>query len=181
MITEFQKKKMQHFFNVFDTDKDGFLEQADLERVIQKLAAVQNLEAGSPTYDNLHAKWMFVWNTLQKVSDANRDNLVSPEEWITLVDMTLTSEEAYQQIMYSIGSSTFDAVDTNNDGIIGVAEWTAFFKAHDIDEAVAEETFARLDLNSDGHISKDEGLELLHQFFYNNDPETPGNLFFGPF
>lgn len=181
MITEFQKKKMQHFFKVFDTDKDGFLEQADLERVVQKMAAVQGLEAGSPTYDNLHAKWMFIWNTLQKVSDANRDNLVSPEEWIGLIEMTLASEEAYQQIMHSIGGITFDAVDTDNDGVIGPAEWTAFFKAHDIDKAVAEETFTRLDLNSDGHISKDEGLELLRQFFYDNDPETPGNLFFGPF
>lgn len=180
MITEFQKKKMKHFFDIFDMDKDGFIEQADLERVVQKLAVVQSLEAGSPIYDNLYAKWMFIWNTLQKVSDTNRDNLVNPDEWIALIEMTLTSDEAYQQIMSSIGSSTFDALDTNNDGIIGVTEWISFFKAHEIDESVAKDVFARLDLNGDGNISKDEGLGLLHQFFYSNDPETPGNLFFGP-
>lgn len=40
--------------------------------------------------------------------------------------------------------------------------------------------FARLDLDSDGYISKSELMELMDQWYSSTDPADPGNYLAGP-
>ena len=47
-------------------------------------------------------------------------------------------------------------------------------------ESYADEMFNKLDLDNDGSISKNELMELAEQFFIGDDPNAPGNAFFGP-
>ena len=180
MLSEFQAKKAQHFFRVFDADKDGFMEQSDLEAVVNKLATVRGWKKGTLGYDNLYDRWMFVWSALEKAADQNRDNIVSPKEWIDLTDKLLASEGGYASVMNAIGNLTFDAVDPDDDGKIDHNDWRAFSAAHGISADNADRAFARLDLNGDGSISREETMAHLRDFFYSNDPNAPGNLFFGP-
>ncbi|MGD1702846.1 hypothetical protein [Dapis sp. BLCC M229] len=41
--------------------------------------------------------------------------------------------------------------------------------------------FNQLYLNGDGGITKDELVEFVQQFHGSDDPDAPGNLFFGPY
>ena len=50
-----------------------------------------------------------------------------------------------------------------------------------VDAGAADEAFARLDLDGDGHISHDEFTQLYLEFFTSDDPEAPGSSFWGPF
>jgi Ca2+-binding EF-hand superfamily protein len=45
----------------------------------------------------------------------------------------------------------------------------------------AERHFRHLDLDGDGYLHQSEIVEYLRQFHFSNDPEAPGNRFYGPF
>jgi len=48
------------------------------------------------------------------------------------------------------------------------------------DEAQAAVTFAKLDTSGNGSINKKEFLAHVKDFFFSDDPESPGNLILGP-
>lgn len=48
------------------------------------------------------------------------------------------------------------------------------------DEAQAAVTFAKLDTSGNGSINKEEFLAHVKDFFFSDDPESPGNLILGP-
>lgn len=48
------------------------------------------------------------------------------------------------------------------------------------DQAVADQVFGAMDVNSDGTLSKEEFAEFGKNFFLNQDKNDPSRLFFGP-
>jgi len=179
MLSALQRQKLEHFFGVFDTDHDGYLERSDFESLVQNLAAVRGASPGSPDYDDLHSLWMMVWDQLEKESDVNRDDIVSPDEWCNLADQILSSGDGYATVMNAIGLRTFDQIDGDGDGEITPDEWAAFYAAHEIDRAAADEVFEQFDTDHDGRLSREETMDRLHEFFNSDDPSAPGNSFFG--
>ena len=120
-----------------------------------------------------------VWDQLEKRSDVNRDEVVSPDEWCDLADQLLSSADGYASVMNAIGLRTFDQVDTEGDGQITPDDWAAFFAAHQMDRAAADEVFERFDTDHDGRLSRRETMDRLQEFFNSDDPKATGNWFFG--
>ncbi|MDY6784031.1 MAG: hypothetical protein SW833_16040 [Cyanobacteriota bacterium] len=58
MLTELQTKKWTRLFQVYDADGNGTVTQEDFELIFQNFAKFRNLEANTPQYDRLHAKFM---------------------------------------------------------------------------------------------------------------------------
>ena len=46
---------------------------------------------------------------------------------------------------------------------------------------MADETFAKLDTDGDGHLSGDEWEQLFLDFFPSDDADAPGSWLWGPF
>jgi len=180
MLTDLQRRKLEHFFGVFDADRDGYLEWPDMERWAQNMARVRGAAPGSPEYDDLHAMWKFTWDALEKVADRNRDGLVSPKEWLDLADQLLSTDEGYNTVMNAIGLRTFDVLDTDEDAQLTLDDWRSFYKAIEIDDGTADQVFPYLDRDGDGRISRDETMDRLREFFCSDDSDAPGNWFFGP-
>ena len=180
MLTDFQHRKIRHFFSVLDADHDGHLERSDLERWAANVASVRGAKPGSPDYDHLHELWMFTWDALDKVADENHDELVSLDEWLRVTDRLLDTEEGYRSVMDAIGLKTFDVLDTDGDGHLSHEDWTNFYRALELDEAAADRVFPLFDSNGDGQISRDETMVRLREFFCSDDADAPGNDFFGP-
>jgi len=75
----------------------------------------------------------------------------------------------------------FDAVDTNADGGIEVAEFTAYFTSLGLtDAAFAKTVFEAMDANHDGSLSRDEFAAFGTEFFVGQDAASPSRHFFGP-
>jgi len=70
--------------------------------------------------------------------------------------------------------------DRDGDGLLSVDDyrhWTlAWGLAFD-----AERNFQQFDLDGDGYLRQTEIAEYLRQFHFSNDPEAPGNYFYGEF
>ena len=66
----------------------------------------------------------------------------------------------------------FDAIDTNGDGGIEVAEFTAYFTSLSVTDAAIA--------NHDGSLSREEFAAFGNEFFLSQDVNSPSRFFFGP-
>ena len=180
MLTELQTKKWTRLFQVYDADGNGVVEKNDFEEIFQNLAKARNLTTGTPEYEQLHGKFMEDWEYLRKDADKNNDGKVQLAEWLEHGDRRINSSDMYQTNI-DLANQIFELLDLNGDGVITVEEYKTIVSSWRISENVAVENFPKLDLNGDGGITKDELQELVRQFHSSDDPDAPGNLFFGPY
>ncbi|MEM9926203.1 MAG: calcium-binding protein [Cyanobacteria bacterium P01_D01_bin.50] len=180
MLTELQRRKWTRLFDVYDTDASGIVQRRDFEIIFQNLAQVRNLEANSPEYNQLHIKFIKDWEHLRKDRDTDNDRKIELEEWLEYCYRRIHDESMYQTVV-DIADQLFDLFDIDGNGFITVKEYKTVLSSWRVSEEIAEETFPKLDFNGDSLISKDEFVELVRQFHTSDDPESPGNLFFGPY
>lgn len=70
--------------------------------------------------------------------------------------------------------------DLDRDQRLSRQDYTTWVTAWGITTDAAD-NFRRLDLDGDGYLQQCEIVEYLRQFYFSNDPEAPGNLFYGYF
>ena len=181
MLTEFQKKKLAVLYSMYDADKNGVIELADFYVLLDKYAEVRGWEPGSPEYEVLKSQLVSRWHTMQEAADTNRDNQISRSEWLVYIDNMLSSPATFDAEVTKIVAAIFAIFDLDGNGSLELEEYRQLYRATGIDEAFADENFGRLDLSNNGHISKEQHLELFRQFFYSQDPDSPGNWVLGPY
>lgn len=160
-----------------DVDQDGYLEEEDFEALTARWTQIRGWVPGSPDYEGMRAVMMGWWGALLAASDQNRDNKVSLDEVMAVVDQLgdMTDE------VMGTAHSMFDAIDQNGDGKIGAEEYEQVVTGWKGYEADADGIFPLLDLDGDGSLSRDEFAELWAEFWRGDDPTSPSKWFFGPF
>lgn len=180
MLSELQIKKLTRLFNIFDTDGNGVLEKNDFEKIVANFLNLYNVKPGTLTYKDLSKKYLLRWERLQQISDKNQDKKVSLAEWLEYYEDVVNYDYGNEEPLWRKRANvSFDIIDTNKDGVWSLQEYQTLFKIYGLDEQLATEIFPRLDLNSDGHISKEEYLQLTEEFYLSDDPKSPGNFLFG--
>lgn len=181
MLTELQKKKLTYQFKIFDVDKNGFLEKSDFDKIVNGYAEAYNLTQGSETYEYLSSTYGKRWDGLAKEADTNADNKVSLDEWLSYQDKLMNHPES-DFLWMKVASMFHDIQDIDKDGSISLEEYKIIYKIHGIgDDSLAAEIFSKLDFDGDGKISKNDHLNLVADFYLSNNPQAPGNLFFGTY
>jgi EF hand domain-containing protein len=176
MASEFQRHKVAGVFDAMDVDGDGYLEEEDFEALTARWMQVRGWEPGSDDYEGIRAVMMGWWGVLLAASDRDRDDKVSLDEVMAVVDRLggMTDE-----IMATAGAM-FDAIDQDGDGRIGPGEYEQVVTGWKGDDASAGGIFPRLDLDGDGWISRDEFRQLWTEFWRGDDPTSPSAWVFGP-
>jgi hypothetical protein len=163
-------------FDLYDADKDGYIEEADYARVGEGFARGVGWEAGSADYEKLRTTYLGFWESLHQVADADRDGKVTRDEFVASYDALLAMRETIAGVSQAILQMT----DRDGDGKITPAEFTANLRAYGVDARDAGEAFRHLDRDGDGFIATDELLKNVEEFFYGDDPSAPGNWLVGP-
>lgn len=179
MLTDLQRRKMIRFFQVYDINKSGFIEETDYKNIARNFARLRKLSHGSEGYQRLQAKFDFVWEYMQKFGDPNHDNAISQTEFLEYADSLLNGN--YAALEGSTGSFLFELIDEDGDGIITLDEYRIFYQGYNIDDTMIWEIFNMLDLDRDSVISAEEFAQLGYDFHHSDDPNNPGNWFFGTF
>ena len=182
MLTEFQRVKQTHYFEMVDADSDGLITASDWAEIGRNLASVRNLKRGTPGHDAVMATMGTIWANLGKYcSDPNRV-YVSLDDWLLFEDEKVVNADdvAYDEYVNTIASGVFSLLDTESEGWIGKGEYIDLAMSFWVSPRFAVPCFEKLDTNGDGKINLDEFLGLLLDFHRSNDPNAPGNWFFGP-
>ena len=177
MASDFQRRKIAGVFDAMDADGDGFLEQADFEALTDRWTGIREWAPGSVGHARLTAIMMGWWDVLLAASDLDRDDRVTLDEVLLVVDQLRTMPEN----VASTATTMFDAIDENADGRISAAEYRQLIEAWNGCETDTDEIFPLLDLDGDGQLSRQEFTELWTEFWAGDDPDSPATWVFGRF
>jgi Ca2+-binding EF-hand superfamily protein len=177
MSSEFQRRKISGVFTAMDANGDGFLEAADFEALTARWTGMRGLEPGTDGHARLGSIMMGWWGALLAASDLDRDNKVTLDEVLLVVDQLGTMTD----VVAGTATAMFEAVDEDADGEISAAEYRQLIEAWNGRPTDTGDVFGLLDLDRDGHLSKDEFTELWTEFWAGDNPEAPGTWVFGKF
>jgi len=176
MLTQFQQRKLEKMFELYDANKDGYIEAADYERVGEGFATGTGCAPGSPDFERLRATYLGFWEHLRQAADADQDGKVTREEFVASYETLLAMRETIEQVSRGILQMT----DRDGDGKISRGEYGANMQAYGLDAPAADEAFGHLDRDGDGFIDTDELMQNVEEFFFGEDEAAPGNWLVGP-
>ena len=96
------------------------------------------------------------------------------ERWIAAM-MKLSLDDINSKL-----SGMFAALDLNGDGIISFAEWKSHYGALGIPAEHAQASFAAMDSDSDGKVSKQEFIDYHFEFFCTTENKLNSVILYGP-
>lgn len=180
IFSEIQKRKVHHLFNVLDIDRNGKLQPDDFLNVGRKIVVQLQLEKDSRSARLilLKAHRLFV----QLLIDLeNPDMELTLWDWVEFFRNQVTSPNAriLDYYIYRTSRYIFDLFDVNKDKLISREEYSNMLTVYNIPQNTAKVGFEELDINRDDHISSDEMIDGLKNFFKSADPEAKGNKIFG--
>lgn len=173
-MTDLQLKKMAALFRLVDQNKDGVWVRSDIDTLVDRLALIRDWRPGMPEHEAMHSFYLGLWDELRVAADENQDEKVSIDEILRLL------ERVTDATIHQWARVVFDALDADYGGSISPLEYRKLLAVGDLDAAVADAIFAKLDLNGDGTIGTEEFDQLFLEFFTSDDPAAPGNQLFGP-
>ncbi|MGK7902451.1 MAG: EF-hand domain-containing protein [Hormoscilla sp.] len=184
MLSELLRKKHTKNFQVYDVNKNGCVEQADLELCAQKIAAMRGIQPGASEFEDIRGKYVAIWSNFWQAADVNGDGKVELEEYLSVAEKSIASFASsvkLQEAHVAKANTIFGCLDADGNGEISLAEYKQFCTAVGIGEQLAEEAFARLDENGDGVLSREEYMERSKEFHTSDDPNAPGNWLYGSY
>lgn len=186
MLSDLQRRKLTHKFEIFDADGDGGVEASDFRAMIDRLARLRGWDEGSEPVERLRAEYAEFWKALVSMAEPADPDRIELDDWLAYYEAALDFERemAGPDHVTCTPRSTmglvFDVLDRDGDGEISREEYRQFCRAHRIDLPADGDVFARLDRDGDGRLTRSEMLDLVTEFYFSDDPEAPGNRLFGP-
>lgn len=180
MLTDAQRTKIPNLFAMYDANGDGLLKREDMQRVFDGLMQARGWNSDSAEYKMFGDRFMSRWMRMRAMSDAKRDDAVTLDEYLSYWDYMFSQDGGYQQDVRGIGDIAFVVFDRDQDGLITLDEYRGFYRAVGLDPEYANNVYAKVGWSDERKISKDEYLQLIRDFFFSENKEAAGNLFFGP-
>ena len=178
MLGELQKLKLTKLFQLRDSNQNGSIGKDDFDQDFETIIRDNHLQPGSPEYETLRSNFEDQWNNLREQMDTNGDGLVSLNEWLDYHDLVL-SDNRYDEVFQKQHEGVFDSDDADGDGKLDVNLFLNKRKTPDMDDQDITKLQLLVDPDGDGYMEKSHLLQLVREFYLSNDPEAPGNWFFG--
>jgi hypothetical protein len=183
MLSNVQKRKLLKLFSMYDGCNLGTLKISDFEALAQRLADLKGWKLGSANHLSIESKYLFRWNRIRAEIKGKLhhpiDSQVTIEEWLAFHDLVL-QDDTYREEVKALSEAVFNAVDVDDSGSLDKKEWENVFRVYSIPVVYVDETFALIDRDGDGKLSKEELASMIEDFYFNDSPESPANLMFGP-
>jgi Ca2+-binding EF-hand superfamily protein len=179
-LSDTQKRKIHHLFNVLDIDNNGFLQPEDFVNVGKKIVTLLSLDLNSRAARLILLKSHRLF--VQLLTDLKNPELsLTLWDWIEFFRDQVEKEEAsiLEHYIHRTSRHIFDLFDINRDKLISREEYADMLTIYNISQETAIQGFEELDSNNDNFISADEMVSGLRNFFNSSDPDAKGNLIFG--
>jgi hypothetical protein len=181
MLSEFQKRKLIHYFNILDYNDNGVIESDDFEAVGDNLCILWGFREHSMEYKGCMQSFRKSWEDFKKLVPQGDSEKGTLDEWLYFCDKYLVNgpDNFFEKYIGKLSREIFDLFDNNEDGYISLDEYIDLFMAYHIEIRYSAKSFTKLDKNHDDRISKEELIRAIYQFFRSDDEKSPGNWLFG--
>ncbi len=181
MLTELQEKKLTHYFNILDYNRNGFIEKDDFLGIGENLAILWQLKPGTAKYDSIINGSARPWRGLEESMKKGNVSKASLRDWLRFADKYIVngSEDQYNKYIKSVVTGLFGFFDQNSDNQLSLKEYIDIFMAFRIEVRYSAKAFVKLDIDKDGMISQQELFKAVKDFFKSNDENSKGNWLFG--
>jgi Ca2+-binding EF-hand superfamily protein len=183
VLSPVRMRKLTRFFNVLDSNVNGYIEAVDFTRFVSVLAQLRGWQNSQPDKEKLQTATEKVWELLCKSADKNRDARVTLQEWLSWNESLPNGGSTNGAHPYlDLTTMLFGLLDTDNDGAITSREYGEFMRAYGVAREIdTNAVFATLDGNRDGKVTKQEAMQRFNEFWTSEERDAPGNRIFGPF
>lgn len=180
-MTELQKAKQIHFFNVLDYNGDGILERQDFIDVADRLSDLREYKEGSSKRKAVREEILRMWTNAKSLSGSEGSDELTLDNWLAHEQEVIDSDVLINSYIQGLARAIFDTLDEDNDGVISEEEYLKFFRSFRKDEGDGVAAFEKLDVDGKGYLTRKEFLDVVTQFHLSDDPDAPGNWLFGAF
>jgi|SRR3954468_5235808 Ca2+-binding EF-hand superfamily protein len=170
MASDLQRRKLTTVFAAMDADADGYLTESDFEALTNRWLTLRG--GPDPALSEVMMGW---WATLLATSDHNRDNKVTFDEVLSVVDALPTMQE----LVHGTADAMFEVADTDADGKVSSDEYRQMIEAWRGIPTDTDTVFPFLDEDGDGQLSRSEFRELWYEFWAGDNASAPGTFAFG--
>ena len=179
MLTDLQVKKLTRYFQVYDIDDDGRIEESDFARIVENVGVLHGSDGSGP--NPVRRAYLALWERLRERADSDRDQGIDLDEWLGYWQLTLEDDDLFESEVFAITNRLFSVFDLDEDNGIGQNEFADFYGIFGLSVDLATTVFETLDSDGDGMITHAELDVIARQFFRGDDVEEPGSFLFGPY
>ncbi|BFZ14118.1 hypothetical protein BsWGS_17157 [Bradybaena similaris] len=183
-LTEFQQKKILNLYeNLYDTNKDGIIEKCDFDEAVEKISTLHHWKQNDAAFQKAQETVSKIWEGLRARADRNKDGKITKEEWTKMWEECIRDvaegksfppwQQDYMEFM-------FYANDTSGDGYIDRDEYTAIYQLFGFSNDDVNVCFDKISEGlPDKKLSKEDFEALWREYFVAEDVNAKGNYLFG--
>ncbi|MGM1061726.1 EF-hand domain-containing protein [Saccharothrix sp. Mg75] len=167
------ERTLDQRFDLYDIDKNGYIEESDFREAAKVLAGAYGLPAGSDRAARLGTVMTDMWTNLSRTSDADGDGRIDRAEFKQGFAQQLQGgKEAFTATYQPFVDALMEITDADGDGRIGLDEHTRWYTAvAGVSPQEAAESFRRLDQDGSGFVTRDEISRTLVEDFFSANVE----------
>ena len=177
MLSDAHQAKLRHHHAVCDWDGDGVVTRHDFESIADAFARLRGADPGTAVHQRLLDGFRSIWTTYWAPAATATAGQVTADELVAAITGAVEAGVRQDDVLLPL---LYEMIDADASGQLSPAEHEAFFAAFKIDAADSAATFRALDADGDGSVSKHEFLDAGARFFFYDEADAPGNLFWGP-
>jgi Ca2+-binding EF-hand superfamily protein len=178
MTSQILIRRYDKAFDLYDSNGNGYVEEADLKRLQGQFLAMFGQSPTSARAAELAALWDDYWQALLTMMDHVVDGQISRQEWRDGHARLADDDASYHRLLTPAMTAVFSLMDTDGDGKVGPAEWRNFQESIG-NGGAAEVAFQHMDTNHNGYLTVEELLDAFHEHLTNPDPDARGGWFHG--
>lgn len=181
MLSDLQRRKLERRFALYDVSENGLVDQDDFDLAAQRVARAFNRAPGMPGYRAILNSFRQQWQQLKAAVDGNDDNTVTLDEYLTaMTKIVISDSTGYARVIQPSVQAMMEIADTDHDDQLTAEEFYCMMRAYRVTATAAAASFARLDHDRKGYLTRTEIDQAFAEFFMSDDPDLPGNWLFGP-
>ena len=176
------RKKLVHFFNILDNNKNGSLNIDDFTQIGKNVCLNLSIKTSDNRYKQLISQSEELYRVFVKDLGKSVGDEISISDWLTYFENEVYSSRNLEMIKRLIQVTVkyvFELYDQNEDGQLNIEEYVDMFTIYGIDQRFSPKSFMKLDRNNDEVISKPELVNAVKEYFISTDPAARGNWIFG--
>jgi Ca2+-binding EF-hand superfamily protein len=161
-------------FAKWDVNGDGIIDRRDFEAEAQRILRAFNEKESTPRGRQVVVGFTGMFDYLADKAGQGAHGRLTPEQFATVgvQEVIDRGDAGFATVFRPAIQAVLSLADGDGDGQVGPSEFRTWMTAIGVSESDATESFMKIDVNGDGHLSIDE-LVVAVKDYHNGELNVP--------